>query len=394
MPCRRWYGRPGPTAIVDYYNDRWYEYTGLPRGVGGDESWKSVLHPDDVQKCLDTWYAAVRSGNSYEIEYRLKNQKTGRYRWHLGRALPVKNGAGAIVRWIGTCTDIEDQKRAEENLRHSEEQFHTLVDSIPQLAWVARPDGHIYGYNKRWYDYTGKTAEQMEGWGWQTVHDQDNLPKVLERWKASLATGEPFDMVVRLRGADGQFRSFLTRCVPLRGPRGTFCSGSGQTPTSPNACRWKRSCGKPTRNWKSACSSARSNCVRPRRVSVRTNNAIARWWRRPRPSSGTRLPPARLNPTCPPGRFLPVRPRNRFNGWGWLDAVHPEDRAHTASAWSTAVATQSFYQVEHRLRRHDGEYRHMLARGVPIMNKEGAITRVGWRPHRHHRTEAGRGSAS
>ncbi len=81
---------------------------------------------------------------------------------------------------------------------------------------MARPDGHVFWYNQRWYDYTGTTPEQMEGWGWQAVHDPARLPEVLERWRASLRSGEPFDMVFPLRGADGGFRTFLTRVVPSR----------------------------------------------------------------------------------------------------------------------------------------------------------------------------------
>ena len=81
---------------------------------------------------------------------------------------------------------------------------------------MARPDGHIFWYNRRWYEYTGTTPEQMEGWGWQSVHDPEVLPKVLERWKASIASGEPFDMVFPLKGADDKFRPFLTRVNPLR----------------------------------------------------------------------------------------------------------------------------------------------------------------------------------
>ena len=109
-----------------------------------------------------------------------------------------------------------ERKRAEEALRASEEQFRTLADSIPNLAWWANADGYITWYNRRWYEYTGTTSEQMEGWGWQSVHDPNVLPKVLERWQASIATGEPFDMEFPLRGADGIFRSFLTRVLPLK----------------------------------------------------------------------------------------------------------------------------------------------------------------------------------
>ena len=114
-----------------------------------------------------------------------------------------------------------ERARAEENLRESEQQLHTLADSIPQLAWMAEPDGFIFWYNRRWYDYTGTTPEEMAGWGWQTVHDQAMLPKVLERWQASIETGEPFEMEFPLRrGADKLFRWFLTRVVPLRDSNG------------------------------------------------------------------------------------------------------------------------------------------------------------------------------
>lgn len=101
-------------------------------------------------------------------------------------------------------------------LGESEERFQTMADAIPQLAWIARADGHIFWYNERWYAYTGTTPEQMEGWGWQRVHDPAVLPAVRERWRTSIATGRPFDMVFPLRGADGRFRPFLTRVNPLR----------------------------------------------------------------------------------------------------------------------------------------------------------------------------------
>ncbi|MGA2090632.1 MAG: PAS domain S-box protein [Endomicrobiales bacterium] len=116
--------------------------------------------------------------------------------------------------------DISAIKRAERVLRESEEQFRTMADAIPQLAWIAKADGYIYWYNQRWYEYTGTTPDQMEGWGWQRVHDSTVLPKVLEKWASSIATGHPFEMEFPLKGADGVFRTFLTRVMPLKDPEG------------------------------------------------------------------------------------------------------------------------------------------------------------------------------
>ncbi len=112
--------------------------------------------------------------------------------------------------------DITERKRTEEAVLRSEEQFRTMANAIPQLAWMANPDGWIFWYNQGWYDYTGTTPQQMEGWGWQSVHDPAKLPEVMERWQASIATGEPFEMTFPLRSAPGKFRSFLTRVSPIK----------------------------------------------------------------------------------------------------------------------------------------------------------------------------------
>jgi PAS domain S-box-containing protein len=99
-------------------------------------------------------------------------------------------------------------------------QFRLLAENIPTLCWMANGDGYIFWYNRRWYDYTGTTPRQMEGWGWQAVHHPDELPKVMERWTAAIRTGEPFEMTFPLRGADGVFRPFLTRVQPARDQAG------------------------------------------------------------------------------------------------------------------------------------------------------------------------------
>ena len=123
--------------------------------------------------------------------------------------------------------EVARRMRTEDELRKSEERFRTMANAIQQLAWIARPDGYIIWYNQRWYDYTGTTAEQMEGWGWQSVHDPVLLPKILEQWKASITHGTLFEMEFPLRGADGHFRQFLTRGVPLKDAQGNVVQWFG-----------------------------------------------------------------------------------------------------------------------------------------------------------------------
>ncbi len=95
-----------------------------------------------------------------------------------------------------------------------------LAEWLPEACWLARDDGYIHWYNRAWHEYCGTTPEQMEGWGWTSVHDPKVLPAVIERWRASIDTGQPFEMTFPLRGADGRYRPFLTRVRPLHSPAG------------------------------------------------------------------------------------------------------------------------------------------------------------------------------
>lgn len=115
---------------------------------------------------------------------------------------------------------LAEADRLNQDLREAESILRSLVDNLPELAWSAQPDGYIDFYNRRWFDYTGTTAEEMLGWGWTSVHDPAELEKVIERWTYSIQSGERFEMEFPLRRADGQFRWFLTRVEPLRDSSG------------------------------------------------------------------------------------------------------------------------------------------------------------------------------
>jgi PAS domain S-box-containing protein len=182
--------------------------------VTGRVLWEFLIQPEELHGVQQAWEALHKGHfpNEHENHWVAKDGSLRLIAW---ANTVMVDSKGAIEYLIGTGIDITERKRAEEALRESEGRFRTLADNIPQLCWMANSDGWIFWYNQRWYKYTGTTPEQMEGWGWQSVHDPEALPQVLERWKSSIATGKPFDMVFPLRGSDGVFRLFLTRVMPV-----------------------------------------------------------------------------------------------------------------------------------------------------------------------------------
>lgn len=122
-----------PDGFHDYYNQRWYEYTGVPEGSTDGTEWNGMFHPDDQDRAWKTWRECLVSGEPYHIEYRLRH-RSGRYRWVLGRAQPVRDERGRITRWYGTCTDIHDLKVAQDELRTSRERAVQSEEQTRRLA--------------------------------------------------------------------------------------------------------------------------------------------------------------------------------------------------------------------------------------------------------------------
>ncbi|MEZ6041179.1 MAG: PAS domain S-box protein [Planctomycetaceae bacterium] len=132
-----------------------------------------------------------------------------------------KIGIASIVR------DITEQKKSARIIQESEERFQTLADNISQFAWMADANGWIYWYNRRWYEYTGTTFEEMQGWGWKKVHHPDHLDRVVERIQHSWDTGIPWEDTFPLRGKDGRYRWFLSRALPIRDGQGNIVNWFG-----------------------------------------------------------------------------------------------------------------------------------------------------------------------
>jgi PAS domain S-box-containing protein len=199
-----------PDGSADFLNRNFREYTGLSLEDGLGWGWMmNAFHPDD--HLLEEWRSALAAGKPFDKEARLR-RSDGEYRWFLVRAMPLRDEQGNIVKWYGISTDIEDLKRAEDRIR-------LVINTIPTMAWTLRPDGVVDFVNQRWLDYTGLTLQQEIDDPTGVVHPED-LPRVVKKWLADMATGEPSEDEMRLRRADGEYRWFLVHTAPLRDEQG------------------------------------------------------------------------------------------------------------------------------------------------------------------------------
>ncbi len=151
-------------GIANFFNERWFEYSGCSFEQSVGKGWEAIVHPDDAPSSKDKWHKALAAAEIFDTEYRLKRHD-GVYRWHIGRNIPLKNAEGKVVGWFGTATDIEDLKKAQENLRLSQGRLKTTMDSATDYAIIStNTKGIIEGWSSG--------AEQIFGY-----HEKEVLGK-------------------------------------------------------------------------------------------------------------------------------------------------------------------------------------------------------------------------
>jgi formate hydrogenlyase transcriptional activator len=209
-----------PDGSNEFLNQRWHDYTGLSPQEARGRGWRVAIHPEDLQKVLDTFRALRASGEPREIEHRLRRHD-GEYRWFLFRIEPLRDELGNIVRWYATNTDIENLKRTEEKLREDERELRRITDAIPLTIVIQRPDGTPIYANQAVLDYSGFTMEDVVASDFRArlFHPED-LERLREERQAALSRGLPFEIEQRARRKDGQYRWFLIRYNPFRDEQG------------------------------------------------------------------------------------------------------------------------------------------------------------------------------
>ena len=177
-------------------------------------SWYERIHPEDREHLVASNARHENSGEPFSLEYRLMS-RDGRTVWVRDEAVMIPASSGKPLLSQGIMIDITERKKAENALRRSEERFHSLADSMPQLVWTALPDGTVDYYNQRYLEYQEIKEGEGATWEWAPVLHPDDLQPTVNAWKHSVETGEIYQIEHRVRMADGSYRWHLSRGVPM-----------------------------------------------------------------------------------------------------------------------------------------------------------------------------------
>ncbi|MBL8972957.1 MAG: PAS domain-containing protein [Myxococcales bacterium] len=239
--------------------------------------------------------------------------------------------------------------------------FLALIDTIPQIAWMAAPDGHITYFNARWTEYVGGPTDPARG-NWLGALHPDERGPVRQAYQAALAHGRAFEIEFRLRRRDGSYRWHLARGVPTCDEHGRVTRWSGTATDIEDARRAASERAALVAREQAAGHQLAVSEARYRSLVHAISQLV---W--------TADASGEVVEDSPSWRAFTGQTLEQWLGRGWLAALHPDDREATADEWRRCVAAQTAYAAEYRVRRRDGVYRVLLARGAPVRDRDGAV---------------------
>ena len=330
---------------VETVNRQIQDYTG--RILERLQDWQAIVHPDDFAPAMKLWARTVETGEPLDTEVRLR-RADGMFRWFHARSLPLRDSGGNILRWYALLSDIEDRKRAEEAVRLSEYNFRMIVDSIPGRVDTMTPAGDIEQVSQQLLDLSGRTLEELKEWP-QFVHPDDRT-RVTTLTRRAIERGEPYDAELRIRSANGVYRWYHSRGVPLRDDEG-------------NVVRWY--CLLTDVEDRKIAEEALRESEHQLNLIIETIPAFV-WWAAPDGEIGY------VNQRVLDYTGAPLAAIVKI---GWTDYIHPDDLAPTVEAWSHSVSSGQQHEAQYRLRCFDGTYRWFHAIGQLGRDSHGHVTR-------------------
>ena len=333
-----------PDGFVEYFNQRWLDYTGLKPHETLGWDWQQVVHPDDLPLCNEHWTTGLRTGNQIEVQYRLK-RFDGVYRWHIAQALPLRDANDTILKWYGTCTDIDDRKLAEEALRQSESRLRQFVKSDIIGIIISDVYGGFHEANDEFLRIVGYTRKDFlaGGLSWTDMTPPQYLPldyaAIAEAKQRGVCT--PYEKeYIRKDGTHVPILIGYTLIGEQKEEAIAFILDMTDL-----------------RNAQAALTESE------KRFRYVTDTAPMMIWMSGADKLCTYFNQSWLNFT---GRTI-----QQELGNGWAEGLYVDDEQRCLETYVNAFDTHQDFQMEYRLRRFDGEYRWILAIGVPRFTPAG-----------------------
>jgi PAS domain S-box-containing protein len=308
-------------------------------------SFFEAIHPDDRHRVSGAMEKDRERG--FELEYRVV-RPGGSTRWVWNRGFPIKDETGRVYRLAGIAEDITERKLAADILKQAEDRIRLIIDTIPTMAWSLTPDGIVDFLNQRWIDYAGLSLEQYAKDPTGPIHPED-VPGVIETWLVSKPAGKASEYEIRLRRADGEYRWFLIRTVPLFDEEGRIVKWYG---TSTDIEDRRRAEEKLKRSERQLAEAQRISHVGHWERNIDGGEIIC--------SEETY-------------RIFGLPPQDAMRNFEQL--IHPEDRARHAEAIARTLRGEPF-DVEYRVVRPDGEVRFVHSQGSAIEDPSGRPRRT------------------
>jgi PAS domain S-box-containing protein len=287
----------------------------------------------------------VLSGQPVEFEIALPYPRIGEHFMHCSYA-PDFDEDGNVVGWVAAITDISERRKMEESVRQSEEQLRQMADAMPQVVWIADPDGTVHYYNNRVSEFFGVEKRSDGTWEWQPSIFEDDMASTLREWQKATRKKSSYAKEHRIQMADGSYRWHLSRAIPVLDERGKIAKWYG-TATDIQDLKQTEEALRESEN----------------RFRTMTNNAPMLVW-----MSGTDKLVTYFNQTW---LDFTGRTVEEELGTGWMAGVHDEDFDPCMEIYSSAFDAREQFEMEFRLRRFDGEYRWILVKGVPLFTHNG-----------------------
>ncbi len=312
----------------------------------GIESWYNRIHPEDRDRVVNGIHQVIdNGGKQWMDEYRFL-KADGNYAYIMDRGYALHTEEGIPYRMLGSMMDITEQKKVETTLKDSNRRFQSLADTVPNMVWVAEPDGFVSYYNLQWYQYTGINFSASQGWGWENVIHPDDLPELLRKWKYSLENGTYYSAEARHRNKAGDYRWFLIRALPYKDSQGKI------------------------QNWFGTCTD-----INDTKANEQSLLESERYFRAMADSVPVIIWVCNPEGLCTylNKQWFDFTGQSNSKGLGleWASAVHPDDLEMAKTVFLEANKARKPFSLMYRLREKNGTYRWFIDAATPKFDEKG-----------------------